>query len=145
MLAGGSDVVIEHNTAFTARSVMMAEGVTNPNFVFQNNLTTHGRYGFGGTGTPTGLSTLDRYFVGAVFTRNVLIGAGEAARSYPPGNFTPEGLDQVGFVNATGRDYRLGSRSPYRNAGSDGKDIGVDWPTLMENLGPPSAAEEPRS
>src|SRR5213595_1111325 len=40
------------------------------------------------------------------------------------------GLDAVGFVDRTGGDYRLSATSPYKNAGTDGKDPGADIDAL---------------
>src|SRR2546427_11300855 len=46
--------------------------------------------------------------------------------NWPAGNFFPASLDAVGFVNRTGGGYHLSATSPYRNAGTDGKDLGAD-------------------
>src|SRR5262249_15966685 len=50
---------------------------------------------------------------------------------YPPDNFFPPSFDQVGFTNLAGGNYRLASASPYKNAGTDGKDIGCDIDALI--------------
>ena len=39
-------------------------------------------------------------------------------------------MSAVGFVNLTGGNYRLSTTSPYRNAASDGADIGCNVDTL---------------
>jgi hypothetical protein len=55
-------------------------------------------------------------------TRNVLAG-GDSSR-YPAGNFFPTvAAFNAEFVSGT---YRLRATSPYRNAGTDGRDIGAD-------------------
>ncbi|HYW69622.1 MAG TPA: hypothetical protein VE961_01225 [Pyrinomonadaceae bacterium] len=41
-------------------------------------------------------------------------------------------LSQVGFVNPAEGDYHLGSTSPYRNAGTDGKDIGCQLGSVKD-------------
>jgi hypothetical protein len=48
---------------------------------------------------------------------------------YPAGNFFPESVAFVDFVNysnGNGGDYHLQSHSRYKNAGTDGKDLGAD-------------------
>ena len=58
-------------------------------------------------------------------TRNVL--AGGTASRYPAGNFFPTvSAWQAGFVDYAGGDYRLSASSPYRNAATDGTDLGAD-------------------
>src|SRR5690606_27968964 len=51
--------------------------------------------------------------------------------------------DQVGFVNMSGGDYRLAAGSPYKNAGSDGRDLGADVTAISGALG--STAPPPSS
>lgn len=125
IIRGPSEVLIDHNTGFTTVSVVFAEN--NPRsdqFVFQNNLTTYGQYGVVGTGTLPGMATLNAFFSNWIFPKNVLIGGTGAA--YPAGNFFPADLNSVGFVDHLSGNYRLSGTSPYRNAGTDGKDIGAD-------------------
>ena len=94
-------------------------------FFFRNNIVTHGDYGLFGTDMGEGTSTLDHYFPGYIFQKNAIIGGGSAS-AYPSGTFFPASLTDVGFVNAAGGDYHLDTSSPYKNAGTDGKDIGAD-------------------
>jgi len=47
-------------------------------------------------------------------------------------NFMLTSLSQVGFVNPAEGDYHLGSTSPYRNAGTDGKDIGCQLGSVKD-------------
>jgi uncharacterized protein (TIGR03437 family) len=53
----------------------------------------------------------------------------------PSGNFYPAIVTDVGFVDFAGGNYRLTSSSPYSKAGSDGKDVGVDFDQLNAALG----------
>ena len=107
-------------------AVMMAE--TGPpkvnNFTFTNNLATATSYGFFGSGVGQGTATLNAYFTNWVFSKNVLLNA--PAGAYPPGSFFPSDPGQVRFVNYTGANYALAADSPYKSAGTDGKDIGAD-------------------
>ena len=65
---------------------------------------------------------------GFTVLKNVIVGA--SATTYPANNFYPAGPlpSNIGFVNfnnGMGGDYRLLPTSPYRNAGTNGKDIGA--------------------
>src|SRR2546422_9119497 len=53
---------------------------------------------------------------------------------YPPGNFSPGSFQDVGFLDLTGRDYRLSPSSPFHRAGTDGRDIGADLDALSAAL-----------
>ncbi|MGC2245977.1 MAG: hypothetical protein WA609_05185, partial [Terriglobales bacterium] len=53
---------------------------------------------------------------------------------WPAKNMFPANPDAVQFVNyknGNGGDYHLLSSSPYKNAGSDGKDLGADIDTIL--------------
>lgn len=131
IIRGPTDVSIEHNTGFLTSAAMVAEN-NNPKadqFAFQNNLTTYGTYGVIGTGTGAGIPTLNAYFTNWSFMKNVLVGGGTAS-AYPAGNFFPPDLNSVGFVDYPSGNYRLSASSPYKNAGTDGRDIGADIEAL---------------
>jgi hypothetical protein len=49
---------------------------------------------------------------------------GGQASNYPLGNYFINSFSEVGFADMAKGDYRLSSSSQYRNAGTDGKDIG---------------------
>jgi hypothetical protein len=83
------------------------------------NLTFHG-------GGGDGNATLDSAFDGPLFTNNVLPRAPAANFSHYPGNLFPAGDLDVGFADYSNGNYRLTLSSPYRNAGTDGRDIGAD-------------------
>ncbi|HEX9245679.1 MAG TPA: choice-of-anchor D domain-containing protein, partial [bacterium] len=94
-------------------------------FVFTNTITPNNQYGVSGDGTSANpMGTLTTYFPGSVVAGNVLPGG--AAASYPPNNFFPATLADVGFANLAGGNYHLAAGSPYKNAGTDGKDIGAN-------------------
>lgn len=130
ILQGAADVVIEHNTALQTGSIVTAEGPPNRGFVYRDNIAPHNALGIVGTGTATGHPTHATFFPGGIFRRNVFVG-GRAER-YPADNFFPPALDDVGFVDRTRGDYRLGPRSPYRSAASDGTDVGANFDKLRE-------------
>jgi Right handed beta helix region len=131
---GPASVVVEHNTVIQTGMLVFAYARrTNgtydvvSGFRFANNLAMHNTYGIvgegsGGLGTPT----INAYFSGTGVARNVL--AGGNASSYPAGNFFPSvAAFNAEFVAGT---YRLKPGSPYRSAGTDGKDIGADMSTV---------------
>lgn len=126
ILEGAEDVTIDHNTAIqqNPKHVVMLGGSSAVRFAFLNNIALHGLYGVQGTGKAAGTPTLDFYAPGYVFVKNVLVGGN--ASSYPSNNFFPASIGQVGFVDPANQDYRLSNLSPYRNAATDGKDIGAD-------------------
>src|SRR5436190_1729520 len=95
---------------------------------FTNNIAPEYQ-GVVGSGTGVGLPTLEFWFPGYVYARNVQPGGNLLV--YPPDNFFPASLDDVGFVDLAGGDYHLATTSPYRNGGTDGKDIGADIDALM--------------
>src|SRR6266850_1311764 len=114
-VGGISDVTIDHNTRFQDGAVMWDDSAVNLSFT--NNLSPIG----GAAGTGSG-------FQGGVLPTNTLnnIFIGGSAGSFPPGNFFPATTNDVQFVNYAGGDYHLAVTSPYKNAGTDGKDIGAD-------------------
>src|SRR5205807_4054802 len=124
---GAANVVVDHNTAFQTESPVYAQvstGAPNTGFVYTNNLTPNnqGVSGDGTMGNP--MATLNTSFPGAVLAGNALIGGNPL--SYPSNNFFPSTPANVVFVNYAGGDYRLAASSPYRNACTDGKDVGAD-------------------
>jgi uncharacterized protein (TIGR03437 family) len=128
MLNGALNVTFDHNTGFPEGAVLMADELPSPGLRFTNNLAAHGSYGFVGSDYAEGTSTLNYYFPGAVFQSNAIIGG--TAHLYPPGNFFPSGIGDVGFVNPGDGVYSLLSSSPLHHAGTDGADVGVDMNAL---------------
>jgi len=131
---GTANVVIDHNTALQTEWPLYAQ-VHNvgrgphTGFVLTNTITPNNHYGVSGDGTMANpMGTLTTYFPGAVVAGNVLPGG--AAASYPPNNFFPATPADVGFANLAGGDYHLAAGSPYKHAGTDGKDIGANIDAL---------------
>ena len=90
--------------------------------VYTNNLAYHNQYGVKGDGAAVGTPSIVAYVPSYVWTNNVL--AGGAGQPYPPITWLPAVVD---YQNSFDRDYRLVTGSPYIKAGTDGKDLGVDW------------------
>ncbi len=141
---GLHDVGIDHNTAFsdqnpsngTATFIQLGDTGTIANTQYTNNIATYGSDccgGVTGTGVASGATALSTYAPGAVYSDMVLVNtSGSSSRypTYPSGTFWNT-LSGVGFTNYAGANYQLTSGSPYHNAGTDGKDVGVwDWTTV---------------
>ena len=125
MTSQPQNVIVDHNTIFNTGTVVFADSPPISGFVYTNNLSKHNAYGIDGQSTASGTATLDAFFPGWVFGGNVL--AGGPASSYPAGNFFPTVAQfEASFVNLAAGDLRLVAGSPFRNAGTDGKDIGAD-------------------
>src|SRR5262245_12037746 len=126
---GPYDVTIEHNTLFQTGMIIAAGAMVTQGLVFRNNLLPHNECGVKGDGRGSGNETINTYFPGSVFRMNVMVGGPGAV--YPPDNFFPPSFVQVGFTDQAGGNYRLTSASPYKNAGTDGKDLGCDIDALI--------------
>lgn len=135
-LDGVADVTISHNTALNTDNIISSDGRPHPRMVFTDNIVMHNRYGIIGADTGIGMLSLQRHFPEATVAGNVMING--PARSYPAGNFFPNSLEDVGFIDAAGGDYRLRQSSPYRN--SSGEFAGVDFQALCNAL---AATERP--
>ena len=134
ILSGPRDVTIDHNTVFASSAFLFAENAPGTpmtdQFSFTNNIIVSAT-GLIGTGTSTGVNTLNRYFSNWKIARNALTsGSGE---SYPSDNFFPTQTSAIRFVNASAGDYTLANDSPYRSAGTDGLDLGADSARLPAN------------
>jgi len=124
MTDGMVDFTVDHNTAFQTSNLISVGGTPSTRFVFTNNIAPHNTYGVHGDDHAGGNDSINTFFPGGTFRRNVIPGA--PASSYPTDNFYPATLDDVGFVNRAGGDYHLAAGSPYKGQGTDGKDPGAD-------------------
>lgn len=138
------DITINHITGFgdpTHPVLTFGNDVSNPkmsSFVYTNNLVRAGEYPVWSSGGTTNcayygvpITTLNACFQSYVFRRNALIAspANYPPSKWPTGNFFPATVAAVEFVNynhGDGGDYRLLPSSPYKHAGTDGKDLGAD-------------------
>ena len=138
-------ITINHVTGFpdsNGHVLMLGNQLSNPSmygFVFTNNIMATGDYpvwnsGGGLTscaakGTPA--QKIAKCFSTYTFKNNGLIGTPDAfpPSSWPAGNFFPADANAAGIVqfgNGNGGDYRLAPNSRYKNAGTDGRDLGAD-------------------
>jgi hypothetical protein len=132
---GGSNITFDHNTVFTdGTSIVFADVAPVTGFTFTNNIVPDNAWAIIGTGTAPGLGTVNVYFPGGVFRRNVFVGG--SASGYPADNFFPADVAAVQFRNAAAGDYGLASGSPYAAAATDGTAIGANV-TAINALVPP--------
>jgi hypothetical protein len=106
--------------------------------VFTNNLVITGRYPVWNTGGATSCSYLDvpitsvaKCFTTVTFSNNALVATPQAfpPSKWPSNNLFPATTNDVMFVNynnGNGGNYELRPNSPYKNKGTDGKDLGAD-------------------
>jgi len=127
-LNGFYNVTLDHNTSFQTYNTYTLYGQQSLGYVSTNNLTIENPYGIYGDGGYMGTAGLTQYTPSFVFSKNLMVGA--AASSNPSGNFYPAQVSDVGFVDFAGGNYALSPSSPYRNAGTDGKDLGADFTQL---------------
>ena len=130
---GGADIVIDHNTALHSGNTITATYnkslLTATNFVFTNNIASYNQYGiFGDYGVGLGMLAINAYFPGSSFARNAIVGG--SASAFPADNYYPSTLSAVGFIDMAGKNYALASGTPYVRAGTDGKDVGVDFTAM---------------
>ena len=125
ILDGTRGVTIDHNTAFhTGTMLFGGDGRPHRDFVFQNNIMLAHEGGILGSGTGPGIPALQKYFPGAVIRRNLLVGAD--ASVYPPDNFFPVSLKDVGIRLPRSGEGFLKLSERYSGAGTDGRDPGAD-------------------
>ena len=129
-IEGGDRVVFDHNTLFAdGTSVVYADDRQATGFVFTNNIVPDNAWAIMGSSASPGNGTLAMYFPGAIVKANVFIKG--SAGAYPVGNYFPASVNDVGFVNLAGGDYRLSASSPYVKAATDGGAIGYSGPIIQ--------------
>ena len=116
-------------------------------FAFINNIVATGKYPVWSTGggvtscayADVPLTSLNNCFRSYKFTNNALVAAPAAypPSSWPVGNMFADDMQSIGFVQASSSisgNYQLRSASPFKNRGTDGKDLGADIVGLNEAL-----------
>jgi hypothetical protein len=136
MITGGpTEVKIDHNTIFHDGMVVIADSGPSYGFQFTNNVAPHNEYGVFGSGAGLGTAAMNAYFPDGTLRRNAL--GGGPASQYPADNVFPDmGLFAAQFVNIAAGDFRLVPASQFAGAGTDGKDLGVDFSALAAALPP---------
>jgi hypothetical protein len=126
------NVTVDHNTVMHKGNIITGHGIANEAFVFTNNLLPHNEYGVIGDGVGPGNATLSKYFSNLTFKKNAI--AGGRSTLYPPDNFFPATLEDIG---KDGPQFSLSQSSSLKKAGTDGRDIGCDLSALEKSAGTP--------
>lgn len=138
------NVLINHNTITLARRSFAIWGADSTglmrNWTYQNNIVANGNYGFlgmhAGSGSCdnnlwTAYAILNACVTGYVFDHNLILGG--TARGWPAGNlFASPSRAFMHFNGGNAGDYHV--LSPYKNVGSDGKDLGADVDALTTEI-----------
>lgn len=125
------DVTIDHNTFYgpdtTNYGVYLANNVSKLRMT--NNLFMRSTLGIRTDGQNSGTDSLNAAVPGGDYTVNYNAFPNVTLASYPSNNFAPNTVSAIGYTNATNDetgDYTLTAGSTYKNAGSDGRDLGCD-------------------
>jgi len=138
-------VTINHITGFPdaeGHLFIMGNKAPNPSmhtFVFTNNLVTTSRYPVWNAGggrascafPDTPVTSISACFSSYTFGNNALLAYPQQfpPSSWPTGNLFAPDMSKAGltqFNNGVGGNYQLLPNSPYKNAGTDGRDLGAD-------------------
>ena len=134
VIAGTEDVTIEHNTAIQTGNIISTDYDPNIRFSYRYNISRHNDYGIFGSGSGIGNPTIAQYFPESIIRGNVIakeVNAPQNAESlYPAGNFFPESMQAVGFIDYQGRNYRLRPGSPFHAKATAGADPGANLDKL---------------
>jgi hypothetical protein len=125
-------VIFDHNTIIQQGDLMSADLAAGAltNFVWTNTLALEGTYGWIATDRGIGTDSINFVAPGRVWAGNVV--AGSAGESYPSGTQQPDVTTFLAhFTNPAANDYSLIPTSTYRNAGTDGQDLGADIAQVM--------------
>ena len=130
------DLEISHNTAILPRqgglNLAFHEGDKINNLVVVNNIFGHAGFGWLGTGTGSGLGTLNTYADPWSFEGNAIYSGTSSA--YPPGNTFRSDRAAVGFLDASNGNYQLATDSPVRGLCLEGADPGAAVAALEQLL-----------
>jgi hypothetical protein len=134
IITGALYVTVDHNTVLQSGNIITAYGNPCENFSFTNNLTPNNEYGIIGDSVAPGLDTLERFFPGRSFKKNIIVGGQPWV--YPlKKNYFPATFDEIGFVDAGKKNYRLSANSPFKMSGTRDKDIGADMDAIEVAMG----------
>jgi hypothetical protein len=142
------DLLVDHNTAipggYSAYYVDAPFVPAMVRFRLTNNLIGFGAYG---ATFPRAGEGLAKFLPGAIIARNALVNITDTADGQGATRNRPPDIDQAmyaSFPNAAAAginaDGTLTAKSPNRRAGTDGKDIGVDFDALQRAM----AGQSPR-
>lgn len=133
------DITFERNTVVHTGNLVTAYGRPIEGFVFRNNMARHNSFGVIGDGQSPGINTLNTYFPGAAFDRNVL--AGGKASTYPSGNYFPTVAEfEESFASPLTENFMPAAASSLRLSLSADGPVGADVSAVsraVEGFGAP--------
>jgi uncharacterized protein (TIGR03437 family) len=135
VLSGVNGISFTHNTILQSGATWKGTGTPSTGVVVKDNIMQSGGYG------PTcDGGVLSFCFPSYQATNNVIVDSrtdpNPALSSFISGtNFYPTSQSAIGFLDPANGNYALAPNSPYRNAATDGKDLGVDMAALQAALG----------
>jgi hypothetical protein len=133
MMNQAEQIRVIHNTVVHEGFVLQADLLPNPGFQLRGNIFTNStNVGIKGSGVAEGIPTLARYFPDAIVRENVIV---QAARrqNYPPDNFYPGSIGDVGFSQFD-TDLRLRRESTFAGRAATGRDPGADMNIIQAVL-----------
>jgi hypothetical protein len=148
--AGPKNITFDHNTVDNdGSSTIFIYGGASPTgvqiqgFELTNNLLRSNTYAVFGDKYGQGTVAFNQYTPGAIVQHNTFAGA--SAKLYPVGNDFPTIAQWLAdFLGVSSDNYQLTSSSLSNNAGTDGKDLGVNFTELAAALnGAPTPTPPP--
>lgn len=125
-----ANVTLSHNTHFQNGNIMSLYGEPSTGFVYTDNITNRAGNGYGifGDSAGEGNPAITRYAPGSNMKRNVIIGGNTSI--YPPNNAFPATVEDVGFTDYAGGNFRLSPKSKFKGAATDKTDPGCQLDRL---------------
>lgn len=120
-IADGEKITISNNTVFNSGNIATFYGAVPRNFLFRDNIVSHGEYGIHGLESAK-TPAAQKLFQNNVILNNRNVGNGDF--SFPPNNFLVADLQNVGFANVAANDFRLAANSKFKGKAANGADIG---------------------
>jgi PKD domain-containing protein len=137
IIDGPGTVTIDHNTTDhpNKSQINLSGSPLIGDLILTNNLFQRGSYGIFGDASSEGTTSLNAYCAAWTVVKNTIAGA--TASRYPADNFFPTVADwQAQFVDYANQDFHLTAASPYRSAGTDGRDLGADVDGVLAATAP---------
>jgi len=131
-MSGYPNTTISQNTHFQSGNIMSLHGDPSPGFAYEYNITNRDNNGYGvfGDSISEGTRALEHYTPSGTFRNNVIAGANNSL--YPPNNFYPASLKDVGFISVESGNFRLNPQSPYLKIGPEKRALGVNFALLPQ-------------
>jgi hypothetical protein len=124
---------ISSSTAISASSTTFTPTARRSCWLYKDNISDYRACGVAGGGCNGSNATcsLNGVFTGWVFTNNGIMRSAGVGPNYPTGQLwvTSWGSQLVNFNSGLDGNYRIASGSTWKNAATDGKDLGADRQT----------------